>query len=83
MATILYFAWVREKVGQGQESIPLPVDVDTVGALLAHLRQLDTAHADALASDHLRVAVNQKHATPEMRVTDSDEVAIFPPVSGG
>lgn len=83
MARLLYFAWVRERMGKPTESLAIPSQVTTVAQLLDHLRQQGEPYASALADHHLRVAVNQVYARPEDPVTDSAEIAIFPPVSGG
>lgn len=83
MARFLYFARVRERIGRGREELALPAGVTSVAALMAHLRQLGEPYASALAGEHLRVAVNQTYARPEDPVGDGDEIAIFPPVSGG
>lgn len=81
---ILYFSWLREKVGAGEEDVSLPDDVDTVGALVTWLRArgagYDAAFADAA---QVRVAVNLEHVDLEHPVADGDEVAFFPPVTGG
>ncbi|NGZ06116.1 MAG: molybdopterin converting factor subunit 1 [Magnetococcales bacterium] len=83
MARLLYFSWVREKIGTPAEEIPLPADVVTVTRLLDFLRACTPRHAEALAHPTLRVAVNQTHARADDPVSDQDEIAIFPPVSGG
>ncbi|MBF0270546.1 MAG: molybdopterin converting factor subunit 1 [Magnetococcales bacterium] len=83
MARLLYFSWVREKIGVSSETLPLPPEVVTVQALLDFLKTRDEVHASALAHPALRVAVNQTHARPTDPVADGDEIAIFPPVSGG
>lgn len=83
MARILYFAWIREKIGVAEERITFPESVITVGQLLLFLRGRDSNHDAALSDPSLRVAVNQEYAQPETSVTDQDEIAFFPPVSGG
>ncbi len=84
MARILYFAWLRERMGRTEEELPLPSDVETVGGLVALLRERDAAGAAAFAHPAMvRAAVNQEFATPETAVQDTDEVAFFPPVTGG
>lgn len=81
---VLYFAWLRERVGRGEETLRLPTDVGTVGALTAWLKGRDPAHAAAFEHGHLiRCAVNQKLAQPETPIAADDEVAFFPPVTGG
>ena len=84
MVELLYFAWVKERMGRPAETIPLPPGVATVGALAAWLRARDDAGARAFAEPTLvRAAVNQDFATPGTPVQDGDEVAFFPPVTGG
>ncbi len=83
MAHFLYFAWVREKIGTQAETIDLPPEATTVAAVMEHLRGKGEPYESALADANLRVAVNQTYAQPDSPVSNSDEVAIFPPVSGG
>jgi len=81
---LLYFAWVREKLGRQEEEVFPPEDVRTVGDLLRWLRGLDEAHAAALADENvLRVAVDQQHADFDTPIAGAREVAFFPPVTGG
>ena len=81
---ILYFAWVREKIGRGGEEIALPAGVSDVGGLMRHLASLSPGHAAAFANPTaIRAAINQDFATAADAVRDSDEVAFFPPVTGG
>ena len=81
---ILYFAWLRERLGRGGEDLLLPEGVRTVGALIAWLQARDDAHRAAFANPGLvRAAVNQVFARPETPVHAGDEVAFFPPVTGG
>ncbi|MBF0131100.1 MAG: molybdopterin converting factor subunit 1 [Magnetococcales bacterium] len=83
MARILYFAWIREKVGVAEERITLPEQVGTVGQVIQFLRDKDSPHHEALSDPSLRVAVNQEYAQEDTPVSDRDEIAFFPPVSGG
>ena len=81
---ILYFASVREKLGNDAEDIDLPAGVATVAGLRSHLRSRGGAWADALAENKLlRTAVNQDMAPPAAAIKAGDEVAFFPPVTGG
>lgn len=81
---VLYFAWVREKVGAAGEEIALPEGVRDVGTLMRHLASLSPRHAEAFANPSaIRAAVNQDFAGLEDAVADRDEVAFFPPVTGG
>jgi molybdopterin synthase sulfur carrier subunit len=77
---ILYFAGLREAIGSGSESFELPAGVATVGALREALGRL---HPELLTTKNLRAAVNQKMVGLDAPVADGDEVAFFPPVTGG
>jgi len=81
---ILYFAWLRTKTGVATEDVTPPDDVTTVAALLDWLRGRGGGYAEALADlSVVRVAVNQEYAAPDHPVRPGDEVALFPPVTGG
>ncbi len=81
---ILYFASIREKLGRDAEELELPAGVATIAALRTHLRARGGAWADALAEGKLlRTAVNQDMAQPAAAIKAGDEVAFFPPVTGG
>jgi molybdopterin synthase sulfur carrier subunit len=82
--TLLYFAWVRQKTGRSEEQLPLPADVRTVSDLIAFLAKRGGGYADAFADTRrIRVAVNQEHTSFDAPLRDGDEVAFFPPVTGG
>lgn len=82
--TLLYFAWVRQKVGRGEERLALPEGVTTVGALAAWLAARGGGYGEAFADpSRLKAAVNQEHVGFEKAVGPDDEVAFFPPVTGG
>ena len=84
MVTILYFARLREAFGKASEQIVLPVGVKDLDSLRALLRGRGGAWADELADDKpVRAAVNQDMARGDTRVEDGDEIAFFPPVTGG
>ncbi|HTP60630.1 MAG TPA: molybdopterin converting factor subunit 1 [Burkholderiales bacterium] len=81
---VLYFASVREKLGKDAEEIELPAGVATVAGLRSHLSARGGAWADALAEPRLlRAAVNQDMSKPTAAIKAGDEVAFFPPVTGG
>lgn len=81
---VLYFASVREQVGREREELELPAGVATVADLRAHLRGRGGAWAEALAEGRLvRMAVNQDMCPPSAAIRAGDEVAFFPPVTGG
>ncbi len=84
MMQLLYFAWVREKIGRDSETITLPGQVNTVAALIQWLKEQSAGHAEALADPaRLRVAVDQKFVDFDAPLDEAREVAIFPPVTGG
>jgi molybdopterin synthase sulfur carrier subunit len=81
---ILYFAWVKSRVGVGQETVAPPADVTTVGSLMTWLAGQSAGHAAAFANPAvIRAAVNQEHAPFEATIRAGDEIAFFPPVTGG
>ncbi len=81
---LLYFAWLRERTGCAEESLDLPAGVRTVGALVEWLRTRGDGYAAAFAVPGLvRAAVNRVFAQPDEAVAPGDEVAFFPPVTGG
>lgn len=83
MTTILYFAWVRERIGAASEDIAIAQPI-RLADLLAELRARSPRHDHALGEpQRLRAAVNQEFVGWDHPVKDGDEVAIFPPVTGG
>jgi len=81
---ILYFAWLRTKIGCAEEEIELPDTVKTVADVLEMLRNKGDAYAEALSEDKvIRIALNQDYAQMDDTVKSGDEFAIFPPVTGG
>lgn len=84
MVHVLYFAWLRERAGRAEEHLALPEGVATVRDLAAWLAARDAAGTAAFANlAVIRAAVNQSFAPPDSPVADGDEVAFFPPVTGG
>ncbi len=82
--TLLYFAWVRQKIGKSEEIFELPEGVRTIADLANHLAERGGGYADAFADlKRLRAARNQEHVAFEVEIAPSDEVAFFPPVTGG
>jgi molybdopterin synthase sulfur carrier subunit len=82
--TLLYFARLREALGTGREELALPSDISTLGTLRDHLSKRGEAWAKEMAvGRNLRAAVNQDIATADTPIKDGDEIAFFPPVTGG
>jgi len=82
--TLRYFAWVREKVGRGEEQVSLPDSVATVADLTAWLKSRGPEYAAAFERDTvIRTAIDQNHAKPGAAIAGAREIAFFPPVTGG
>lgn len=81
---LLYFAWLRERVGFGEEDVAVPPGVATVADLIAWLRRRGPGYEAAFGTAApVRCAVNQEFATPGAAIAAGDEIAFFPPVTGG
>lgn len=81
---LIYFAWVRERIGTAEEEINLPDDVKTTGDLLAFLRARGEGYAEALCDPKvIRVAINQEHVDHREPIAGAREIALFPPMTGG
>ncbi len=81
---LLYFAWVRQKIGTSEEELSVPASVGTVLELIELLRKRGGGYEAAFRDlKALRVAVNQKHTGFDASLAAGDEVAFFPPVTGG
>lgn len=81
---LLYFAWVREKVGLSAETVELPVGLATVADLMAWLRERGPNFASAFERvDAIRTAVDQAHVPHTAQLSGAREIAFFPPVTGG
>jgi molybdopterin synthase sulfur carrier subunit len=81
---VLYFAWLRQHVGFSEEAVVPPADVRTVGQLISWLSGRGEGYARALADPaQIRAAVNQVHVPFSAEIASDDEIALFPPVTGG
>lgn len=81
---LLYFAWVREAVGTGQETIDPPEAVRSIADLIAWLTERSPGHATAFAEPaKLRAAIDQRFVSLDTPLNGAKEVALFPPVTGG
>ena len=81
---VLFFANLRERLGTGAEVIDVPDSASTVAGLRLHLMQRGGAWSEVLADMKVvRVAVNQDMAAASAPLNPGDEVAFFPPVTGG
>ena len=80
---VLYFASLRETLGYSHETLTLPARIATLGDLRAHLAQRGGVWQALGEGRNVRAAINQDMAGPEHPVADRDEIAFFPPVTGG
>jgi sulfur-carrier protein len=78
---LLYFAGLREALGLGEESLHLPADVQTVGALAEHLAKRHRGFAER--RNHVRIARNEAFADDLDPLAEGDVIALIPPVAGG
>ena len=81
---LVYFAWVRERIGRAEEEIDLPAEVTTVAQLLAFLRERGEEYRNALARPEIiRVAIDHEHVDHQREIAGAREIALFPPMTGG
>lgn len=84
MTKLVYFAWVRERIGKPEEELEIPADVVTARDLLNHLRTLGEEYENALQyPEVIRVAINQEHVEHSEAIAGAQEIGIFPPMTGG
>ena len=81
---LLYFAWVRERVGKPQEDVELPASVATVGDLMVWLAKRGDEYAHAFENPKIiRAAIDRAHVRPDTTIAGAREIAFFPPMTGG
>jgi len=81
---LLYFGWVRTKIGSGRETLDPPAEITDVRSLVEWLKQRGDGYQEALQDlETIRVAVNQEMVDLNALVSPSDEIALFPPMTGG
>ena len=81
---LLYFGWVRTKIGISGEKIELPHHVNDVRSLIRWLQDRGAGYSEALSEiSIIRIAINQEMAELNSAITANDEVALFPPMTGG
>ena len=84
MVKVLYFAWVRERIGKAEESIELPASAVTVADLIAWLSARGEQYAYAFERPGvIRTAIDKVHVKPDARIGGAKEIAFFPPMTGG
>ncbi|HMB10287.1 molybdopterin converting factor subunit 1 [Saliniramus sp.] len=81
---IVYFAWVRERIGKTEETLEPPVDIITVADLAGWLAGRGEEYAYAFENPQIvRAAIDHEHVKPDTAITGAREIAFFPPMTGG
>lgn len=81
---VLYFAWVRERVGKAEEEVAPPADVTTISDLIAWLSGRGEEYAHAFEKPKvIRAAIDRVHVKPDTTISGAREIAFFPPMTGG
>lgn len=81
---VLYFAWVRERIGKADEELRPPAEVKTVGELIAWLAQQGPEYAHAFENPAvIRAAIDRNHVKAHAPIAGAAEIAFFPPMTGG
>lgn len=84
MTKLVYFAWVRERIGKSEETLEIPAGVATVADLIAWLTARGPEYAHAFARPEvIRAAMDHTHVKQGARIAGAREIAFFPPVTGG
>jgi len=81
---IKYFSWIKEHVGKSEEQIELPGHINNVNELINYLSELDNKYSLILKKKKLiKIAVNKTYSSFNTNISNNDEIAFFPPVTGG
>ena len=81
---VVYFAWVRERIGKAEEIVEPPATVRTVSDLIAWLAQRGDQYAHAFETPRvIRAAIDHAHVQPSTAIAGAREIAFFPPMTGG
>ena len=81
---IKYFSWIKEHVGKSEEQIELPDYINNVNELINYLNELDKKYSLILEKKKLiKIAVNKTYSSFDTNISNNDEIAFFPPVTGG
>lgn len=81
---IKYFSWIREHVGKSEEEIELPHNIKTIDDLIKYLASLNDNYKSAFANKEIiKIAVNKSYSDVNTQIFNEDEIAFFPPVTGG
>jgi molybdopterin synthase sulfur carrier subunit len=81
---IKYFSWIKEHIGKSEERIELPVNVSTIEELMLYLENLNDKYKLAFKKkDLIKIAINKSYSSIDDKISNNDEIAFFPPVTGG
>lgn len=81
---LVYFAWVRERVGLAEEKVELPTEARTVADLVRWLKTRGEGYEAAFENEAIvRAAIDHSHVKPDASLADAREIAFFPPMTGG
>jgi len=81
---LLYFAWVRERIGKAEEQVDPPAGIATVADLIAWLAQRGEEYAHAFENAKvIRAAIDHRHVRADAAIKGANEIAFFPPMTGG
>ena len=81
---IKYFSWIKEHIGKSEEQITIPSDIINVDQLINYLNKRDTKYNLLFEKKELiKIAVNKTYSSFDTNISNNDEIAFFPPVTGG
>ena len=81
---IKYLSWIKDHIGKSEERIELPVNVSTIEELMLYLENLNDKYKLAFKKkDLIKIAINKSYSSIDDKINNNDEIAFFPPVTGG
>ena len=81
---VKYFSWIKEHIGKAEDVIDLPEDITTIKELITHLENLNDDYRLAFEKKNLiKIAINKSYSSLDDKIGNNDEIAFFPPVTGG
>ena len=81
---VKYFSWIKEHIGKSEEVIDLPTDITTIKELISYLENLNDNYRSAFEKKNLiKIAINKSYSSLDDKIDNNDEIAFFPPVTGG
>jgi len=81
---VKYFSWIKEHIGKSEEQIDLPSHITNVNQLINYLNEIDEKYNLIFEKKELiKIAVNKTYSSFDDKISNSDEIAFFPPVTGG